>query len=517
MQKDAGRVDADFLNTVVEGAQSDDCPAMDAPERFFNRELSRLQFEKRVLDEARNPNVPLLERIRFLSISGSNLDEFYSVRVAALRALENSGIRKRSHDGRTQQEIWSDLAAQLVAEGIEILSEEDLKKGDRKPLSTVFFESVFPVLTPLAIDPAHPFPFIPNGEFAIAVALKRKEGKEGGRQLNAVVPVPHQLDRFIRLTDTKAGVVRFLPLEALIQMFLPELFPGYKVSEITQFRLLRDSGLEVEEEADDLVREFEVALKRRRRGDVIRLSFSSGSSKKLRKTILTALEAQANVVVEIAGLMGVADVSEIIVAERTDLLYRPYRPRLPERVLDYDGDIFAAMRQKDMLLHHPYETFDIVVKFLQQAARDPDVLSIKQTLYRTSSSSPIVEALCEAAENGKSVMALVELKARFDEARNIEQSRRLGRAGAQVVYGFVDWKTHAKLSTVVRREGDTLRTYTHFGTGNYHPITANFYTDLSLFTCAPEMGRDASKVFNYVTGYAEPVGQGQRACRTRRD
>jgi len=441
MLKSLGRVNADFLNTTVDPAAAVDGPALEDDARFVNRELSRLQFEWRVLEEASNPKVPLLERL--------------------------------------------------------------LKKTDKKALEAVFFDDVFPVLTPLAIDPAHPFPFIPNGEFAIAVALERVRD---GATIDAVVPVPHQLDRFIRLRDSKAGGVRFLPLEALIQMFLPELFPGYELRDIAQFRLLRDSGLEVEDEAENLVREFEFALKRRRRGDVIRLIFLKGAPKALRETIMTALKAPKTVAVQVDGFMGLADIGEIIVAERDDLLFPRYEPRLPERVQDHDGDIFAAMRQKDMLLHHPYETFDTVVRFLQQAARDPDVLSIKQTLYRTSATSPIVAALCEAAERGKSVIALIELKARFDEARNIEQSRRLEKAGAQVVYGFIDWKTHAKLSTVVRREGDGLRTYTHFGTGNYHPITANFYTDLSLFTCAPEMGRDANKVFNYVTGYAEPIG-----------
>ena len=322
--------------------------------------------------------------------------------------------------------------------------------------------------------------------------------------MDALLPIPHQLDRFVRLSDSKKGILRFLPLELLLELFVPRIFPGYQAVSTCSFRLLRDSDLELEDEAEDLVREFETALKRRRRGDVIRLEFSAKADAATRDLIIDALKVDPADAIFVDGLIGIADVNEILIANREDLLWTPYRPRMPERVQDFEGDIFAAIRNKDMLLHHPYETFDIVVRFLQQAARDPDVLAIKQTLYRTSATSPIVEALCEAAERGKSVTALVELKARFDEAANIQQSRRLERAGAQVVYGFLDKKTHAKLSTVVRREGGRLVTYTHIGTGNYHPITANFYTDLSLFTCDAAMGMDATKVFNFVSGYAEP-------------
>jgi polyphosphate kinase len=521
MLKEHNITDADFLNAPLAVTKDEGRIDMDDPRRFFNRELSWLSFDWRVLEEAQNPHIPLLERVRFLSISGSNLDEFYSVRVAALRSLDLQNVYKRSHDGRTpreqldlielevdkiqsaQQDVWLEIVSRLQEEGIEILGVEQLKKADKKTLEALFFDGVFPVLTPLAIDPAHPFPFIPNGEFALAIELERARD---GVKLDAVLPVPHQLDRFIRLKDSKKGVVRFLPLEALLEMFLPQIFPGYVVKELGTFRLLRDSDIEVEDEAEDLVREFETALKRRRRGDVIRLVFSENAAQSLRDKIKEALGASPSESATVTGFMGIADVKEILVANRPDLSFRPYTPRVPERVQDYEGDIFAAIRQKDMLLHHPYETFDTVVRFLQCAARDPDVLAIKQTLYRTSSTSPIVEALCEAAENGKSVTALVELKARFDEARNIQQSRKLERAGAQVVYGFMEWKTHAKVSTVVRRENDKLATYTHFGTGNYHPITANFYTDLSLFTCDPDLGRDATKVFNYVSGYATPEG-----------
>ena len=393
------------------------------------------------------------------------------------------------------------LVQEMKGAGIEILGPKDVTKADKAALQTLFMETVFPVLTPIALDPAHPFPFIPNGEFALALELERIEDK---RPLEALLPIPHQLDRFVRLETTKAGKIRFLPLEVLLELFVPQIFPGHAIKTVSAFRLLRDSDLELEDEAEDLVREFETALRRRRRGDVIRLIFSDNAPDGLKGKILSELGVLDAEVVEFDGLIGIGDVSELVIKDRTDLQFTPYQPRMPERVQDFEGDIFAAIRQKDMLLHHPYETFDIVVRFLQQAARDPDVVAIKQTLYRTSSRSPIVEALCEAAEDGKSVTALVELKARFDEAANIRQSRQLERAGVQVVYGFMDWKTHAKISTVVRREETGLRTYTHLGTGNYHPGTANIYTDLSLFTTDAAIGRDATRVFNYVSGYAKP-------------
>ncbi len=512
-------IEGDFWHHPVPKVDALETSDLSDRRRFFNREISWLQFDLRVLDEAANPEVPLLERLRFLGISGSNLDEFFSVRVAALQSLVRHGVTKHSVDGLTPQEqldrisqvveqvldrqqaVWRDIVSELAKEQIEILSLAELKKREMDKIEEMFMEQIFPVLTPIAIDPAHPFPFIPNGEFALALELERPSD---GRLLEALLPVPHQLPRFIRLDDTAKGKVRFLPLEALMELFVPRIFPGYEIKSACSFRILRDSDLEVEEEAEDLVREFETALKRRRRGVVIRLEFSSGAGTGIRDKIFEELEAESSEIVTVDGLIGMADVSEISVQERSDLLFPTYRPRVPERVLDHEGDIFAAIRHKDMLLHHPYETFDTVVQFLTQAARDPDVLAIKQTLYRTSNQSSIVSALCEAAEGGKSVTALVELKARFDEAANIRQSRRLERAGAQVIYGFVDWKTHAKISTVVRRESDKLRTYTHFGTGNYHPITANFYTDLSLFTCDPALGRDATKIFNYVSGYAHP-------------
>jgi polyphosphate kinase len=492
---------------------------LSGPQRFFNRELSWLAFNWRVLDEARNPKVPLLERVRFVSISATNLDEFYTVRVAGLRELVREGISTPAADGSTpaqqlvlidtearrllhaQQDVWNDLLEALGEENIQIMGATELNKDDLAYLAEYFMAQVFPVVSPLAIDPAHPFPFIANTGFCLALQLESKTGPK--RALQALLPIPAQVPRFVPLPAPE-GTHRFLPMEALLLTNLGSLFPGYTARGHCTFRVLRDSDLEIEEEAEDLVREFETAIKRRRRGEVIRLKLSSDAPRPLRKVIMGELHVTDDEVVEIDGQLGLADLKELVIDTRPDLMWPSYTSRVPERVQDHDGDMFAAIRQKDMLLHHPYETFDMVVRFLRQAARDPNVVAIKQTLYRTSKESPIVEALCEAAEDGKSVTALVELKARFDEAANIRQSRRLERAGAHVVYGFMTLKTHAKISTVVRREGEALVTYTHYGTGNYHPITARIYTDLSFFTCDPALGRDATKVMNYLSGYAQP-------------
>ena len=511
---------ADFLTAPFTPAIAVPEAEIKGPRRFFNRELSWLAFNWRVLDEALNPAVPLLERLRFLSISATNLDEFYTVRVAGHRALMRSGKSALSDDGRSpaeqlvlindnarrllqaQQSVFNKLKKEMDAEGIAIVTRSKLTIRDLRHLEDYFVNMVFPVLSPLAIDPAHPFPFIPNAGFCLALQLERAKDH---RVLQALLPIPQQIARFIPL-PAKDGEARFLPLEELLLLHLGMLFPGYTDRGHCTFRVLRDSDLEVEDEAEDLVREFETALKRRRRGEVIRLKISAGAPDELRAVIMEELGVTKDDMVELRGMLGVADLKELVLDSRKDLQWPKFTPRIPERVQDFEGDMFAAIRQKDMLLHHPYETFDMVIRFLEQAARDPDVLAIKQTLYRTSQDSPIVSALCEAAEAGKSVTALVELKARFDEAANIRQSRRLERAGAHVVYGFMTLKTHAKISTVVRREGDHLVTYTHYGTGNYHPITARIYTDLSFFTCDGPLGRDATKVFNYLSGYVQPEG-----------
>ncbi|HGG64780.1 MAG TPA: RNA degradosome polyphosphate kinase, partial [Rhodobacteraceae bacterium] len=459
-------------------------------------------------------------RLRFLSISATNLDEFFTVRVAGLQELADAGNTAPAADGLTpaqqlvlinadarellqeQQRVWNELRLLMEGENILLLDAETLSEADKKFAEDFFLTQVFPVLSPLAIDPAHPFPFIPNEGFALALKLESLTTK---RPLQALLPIPHQIDRFVAL-PSDGTALRYLPLEELLLLHLGALFPGYQTKGHCAFRVLRNSDLEVEDEAEDLVREFEVALKRRRRGDVVRMKLSAGAPSGLRRLITRELHVEDDEVVEIDGMLGLTDLSELVTDARPDLLWPNFTPRVPERVLDFDGDMFAAIRQKDMLLHHPYETFDMVVRFLEQAARDPDVVAIKQTFYRTSRNSPIVAALCEAAEAGKSVTALVELKARFDEAANIRQSRHLERSGAHVVYGFINYKTHAKISVVVRREGEKLVTYTHFGTGNYHPITARIYTDLSLFTCNAALGRDATKVFNYLSGYAQPEG-----------
>jgi polyphosphate kinase len=488
---------------------------------YFNRELSWLQFNQRVLAEACNERYPLLERLRFLSISGSNLDEFMMIRVAGLVGQVQRGLATPSLDGCSpsqqlaaireklaelsarQQEIWREVRAGLATADIHVADEERVSPAAHKWLKSYFLNEILPIITPQALDPAHPFPFVQNEGMGLLFTLTRDDTRE---QLIEMVLIPSALPRFVRVPDAVTGEngVLYISIARLIQRYAEALFPGFTIQGDGLFRVLRDSDIEIQEEAEDLVRTFRSAIQRRRRGQVIQLEIEEDFDPAAEDLLLEQLGINEAALIKTDGIIGVDGLAEIVGEDRPDLKFDAYSPRFPERIREHDGDVFSAIREKDIVIHHPYESFEVVVDFLRQAAADPDVVAIKQTLYRAGSQSAVIGALIEAAEAGKSVTAVVELKARFDEEQNLEWASKLERAGVQVIYGFTEWKTHAKVAMVVRREGERFRNYCHFGTGNYHPVTAKIYTDLSFFTADPKLARDAAKMFNFITGYVQP-------------
>ncbi len=481
--------------------------------RTFDRELSWLAFNERVLAQSYNEEIPLLERINFISISARNLDEFYMVRVAGLKNQQDAGAEGPDSHGQKledllqaiherslklikgQQDQFKKLTKELQKEKFYIVRAKDFSQYDKKWLKTYFINNLLPILTPLAVDPAHPFPFIPNMGLAIALDLLGKQEEE----MKALVPLPSQIPRFIQLP--RKGQ-HYILVEDIVLFHINDLFPGFRIRSSGCFRILRDSEIEFHEESEDFVQYFEVALKKRKRGAVISLAIDETMPLCLRTFVRENLQINMSDVMRIEGTLGLDTLDQLLSSSRPDLRYSTYNERYPERIREFGGNIFAAIAHKDLLVHHPYESFDVVVEFLKQAARDPNVVSIKQTLYRTSNDSPIVAALIDAAENGKSVTVVVEIKARFDEQANLQWAQNLERAGVMVLYGILGYKTHGKISLVTRREKRGLQIYTHLGTGNYHPVTARIYDDLSLFTANPEMGAEASKIFNYLTGYA---------------